>query len=705
MFLNSISVFADSSVTAELSIGRLGHIFTDKAIKIDAMIINSGTGQNVEYSLNVTYEDGNVVYTTGESLAMKAGGFKIVNASFTAPKYGFYNVDVIVNGVVADSTRFSVVHAGKEPNKKIGINSHYQAGRGTAEVDTLQKLFADTGFGQMREGIPWNQYEPAIGSYGLTANHTKFLNAFKNNGQNHLLIIGHENLARGITFPRTEEQLTAWCAYVEKLMQDVAPYGIKDFELWNEVNITEAFGLGAVTAEQYAALIKATKPILDKYVPDNRLFVFSLAGEQYTGAWSEFMDECLAIDGCIENFDGISYHPYFNGDMPEEKFSEALAEIETTVEKWGLEDKARIISEAGYTYSDETAKEMERQAKYNVRLAAMAYGAVEYIDWFMNIEKIDQADAAQVHFGWLRGWKDQEINYEAKPAFAAMANFNALLANAETNGNASLPDKDRYLYKFKKDGKDVYMIWKTEGTEKIKLAVGADSAEVYDFYGNPIQKQISNGALRLTIGDAPIYIVGEFTDCAYIDTNIVTVRGNVEEENKSVTIMVFRPEGITDEKTGDLVYVGETRTDAEGDYSFSFKDPVYNKGVYTVKLRVGNELSTMSYEYDVAVPHITLTGSDGEEIEKIDDISETEINARLEVINILDYTVEGMIICGLYKNDALISAEMIPAYVDNTESVKNYTLKYAKDKDIDTVKVFMWNPENCSPLVESIVIE
>ena len=699
-----ITAFAGSSFTAQISIDKLGHIFTDRSIAISATVINTGVTQNVTYCLEVTYEDNSQVYKAEETVSMNTGTFKIIRASFDAPKFGFYNVYLKVNGETLQSTRFSVVNAGKVLNKKSGLNSLYQVGNGLSDIDELQKLFADTGFGQMREGLTWNHFEATEGEFVLTDTQKSYLSAIKNNKQNHLVILGHENNARGITFPKTNDEITAWCNYVEELVQDIAPYGVKDFELWNEVNISSEFGLGDVSGEEYARLIMVTKPILDKYIEGNRLFVFSLAGEQYTEKWSEFMDACLAVDGVIESFNGISYHPYCDGYDPEKKLGAALDEIDSTVKKWGLEDKALVISEMGWTYEDEIAQNEEMQAKRTVRLAAMAYDKAEYIDWFVNIERINLDNPPDVHFGFLKGWKNQEINYEAKPVFLAMASFNALTAGTESNEDLSDISKNRYVYKFKKGNSNLYMVWKTKGEEQILFDIGTDKALVYDFYGNSTEVFAENGMITLDISDKPVYVTDDFEEGIEIEENIVTVKGITNEENQSVTIMVFRPDGETAENKGEFVYVGETKTNADGRYKFSFKDTEYDRGEYTVKLCVGGVQSQTEYEYEIAVPNVTLINDNGEEIGVLGDITGSQINAKLEVVNIKNYTVNGMMVCGLYNDSVLVDAQTIPVSVDNMQTVKNYTINYPLDKNIDTVRVFLWD-NNYSPLIESITVE
>ena len=696
----SITVLADSNVTAEIKIDKIGHIFTDKAVRINANINNGSVFQNVNYTLNVKY-NGSKVYETSKTITLNSGETKKITESFDVPQYGFYNVSLSVNGSVLASTRFSVVHAGKTINKKIGFNSHYTVGRGLNDIKKLQNLFADTGFGQMREGIMWQQYEKTAGELVLQNGHKSILESFETNGQNNLMTLSTSNTLLGINFPRTEDEITAWCNYVEELVKAVAPYGVKDFELGNEINMNSS-----VTAEDYVNLIKLAKPILNKYIEGNRLFVFSLAGEQYTPEWSDYMDACLAIDGCIENFDGISCHPYYNSYEPEEKFAESLAEINTTVEKWGLEDKALIISEAGWTYYNYSSAKEETQAKRAVRLAAMAFDCAEYIDWYVNIEKIDFGENLdQVHFGMLKGWKDQEINYEAKPVFLAMSNFNALLADAQSNGHEV--DNDKYIYKFKKNKNNLYMVWKTGSSwlnNTVELNVGKDKVVVYDFYGNSQIVMAENGVVTLRVSDKPVYVSDDIGEGVDVHANTVTIRGMAEETNQPVTVMVLRPEGVMAENTGKIVYVGETKTDDNGLYKFSFKDIAYDKGKYTVRLRVGDTQSSVEYSYSIAVPQITLLNENDEEIEFLSDITGKSINAKLEVINIKNYTVDGLMIAGLYNNDKLVDVQTFTVDVDNTEPTKNYPINYPDDMEIDAVKVLLWDSD-CSPMIESITVE
>ena len=251
------------------------------------------------------------------------------------------------------------------------------------------------------------------------------------------------------------------------------------------------------------------------------------------------------------------------------------------------------------------------------------------------------------------------------------------------------------------------MVWKTGSSwlnNTVELNVGKDKVVVYDFYGNSQIVMAENGVVTLKVSDKPVYVSDDIGEGVDVHANTVTIRGMAEETNQPVTVMVLRPEGVMAENTGKIVYVGETKTDDNGLYKFSFKDIAYDKGKYTVRLRVGDTQSSVEYSYSIAVPQITLLNENDEEIEFLSDITGKTINAKLEVINIKNYTVDGLMIAGLYNNDKLVDVQTFTVDVDNTEPTKNYPINYPDDMEIDAVKVLLWDSD-CSPMIESITVE
>lgn len=104
------------------------------------------------------------------------------------------------------------------------------------------------------------------------------------------------------------------------------------------------------------------------------------------------------------------------------------------MKKWNIADKSLIISEVGYTDAEGYIS-TDSQAAYVVRMSALARDRVDYTNWYVNLEKIDTTNEKEIHFGWMKGWKNQEINYEAKPVLIAMANYNRYMSGTVSDGD------------------------------------------------------------------------------------------------------------------------------------------------------------------------------------------------------------------------------------------------------------------------------
>ena len=68
-----------------------------------------------------------------------------------------------------------------------------------------------------------------------------------------------------------------------------------------------------------------------------------------------------------------------------------------------------------------------------MRVSALLYNKVEKMYFHTLNNKLNSATPMEKNFGFTENWNasQTEIPYEAKPAFIAMANFNAMLGNAE----------------------------------------------------------------------------------------------------------------------------------------------------------------------------------------------------------------------------------------------------------------------------------
>lgn len=745
VFIMTVSVMAvygleNGFVNTELSCDKIGNIFVGKNITIIAKIENSYTmDKNIKYEVSVVNEDGDRVYAVADSILVPAMDNKNIALEFDVPQFGFYNAKLKIDGITSSTTRFSVIRKSEKLNMNIGMNTHYASEVITniypkEYIQKFQKLVYDAGFGQAREGVTWAHYEGTENVYRLFDTHQEILGNFKNFGQNNLLLVGHENLAREIGFPVSEDELEAWKTYVERLMTDIKEYGIKDFEIWNEVNIyrfNDSTGTRRnVTPEEYVELLKVTYPVIHEIIGDEaRVFGFAYSPDDY-----KFMEECLKL-GAGDYMDGISTHPYSYKKIPEHEqgFVAEIVKTREIMEKYGIGDKVLINSETGYmndldfplgtepyaNYDGTRLSNMnETEQAYNtVRKSAVSVGIIESTNWYYLMEQNmfvnHKYNSEQIGWGWLKHKKtqydpDDYISFEAKPVFVAMASYNSLMADAESNGHIQILDGNGYIYKFKKDGKDIWMLWSINGADKVKLDIGADKVTVYDFYGNERNIETDNGIISLDISEKPQYIEGNFSKLITIDKASVYFTGKTDNPNAKMAVAVLKSGAdINSSDENDYVYLNEIKTDENGNYVIQFKDLEAYSGEYIIKFRLAEETEeygTYEYEYPCKIPKIVLTSSNGE-VEKLKQIENGRLDAEIEILNIFDESIVAMAVCGVYKDGALVNAINIPAEFSEENNRFEISFTGIDTENADLIKIFLWNSDNYSPISDRIVVK
>lgn len=728
-------VTAESLLSTAIFCDKIGNIFTDKNISLTANIENADfMDKNIKYMFCVTTEEGDEIYKKSEDISIPKNGKRSIVFEFTVPEYGFYDATLKIDSEKATTAMFSVIRKSEKLNMNIGINTHYisevmSGVYSKNDISKFQQLVKDAGFGQSREGITWAHYEGTENVYRLFDTHEIMLENFKNYGQNHLLLLGHENLAREIGFPVSKDELDAWKTYVEKIITDVKEYGIKDFEVWNEVNIYK-FNDSAgqrrnVTPDEYVELLKVTYPIIHQVIGDEaRVFGFAYSPDNF-----EFLEKCLKL-GAGDYIDGISIHPYSYKKIPEDAQG-FIADIDKTkalMEKYGIGDKALINSETGYmndldfplgevpyaNYDNTRLSNMNKteQAYNTVRKSAVSVGVIESTNWYYLMEPNmfinHKYNAEQIGWGWLNHKKteydpDDYVSFGAKPVFVAMAGYNALMAEAEYVGYTQILDGNGYIYKFIKNDKDIWMVWTISGAEKINLDTGAENVTVYDFYGNDTYLRTDNGVVNLDICEKPIYIEGDFEGFTSIDRASVYFTGKIDQANERMTVAVLKSGAdINSKDENDYVYINEIKTDENGNYMICFKDLEAYSGEYTIKFRPANSsggYETYEYEYPCCIPQISLN------TDKIDNIENGQIEADIEIVNIFDKSFDALVVCGVYKDGVLVNAVNIPTEFSDGNNCAKISFTGIDKNTADLIKIFLWNSENYSPISDRIVIK
>jgi len=606
-FVQGVPSEVEDPVSCSLSIDPLGHIFRDKNVTIHSKIKNPyDEKKNITYNFKAESESGRIAFEETKTVEFGAKEEKTVDFNFDIEEYGIHYVTMTVKNdsgfEKAKTTRFSVFKRREDGlrNPRMGINSHYISGRGLNGMEQSIELFANIGSSYNREGFTWAHYEAQKGVYALYSDHRKMLDAINKNELQNVFILGHENLARNIKFPRTDEEHKAWCAYVENLVKDLAPYGAKYFEYWNEV--AYPWNRGELEPIDYIRMVKETYPIVKKYIPDAVVMGWSFAGVDYT---MPFIEACNEIENLSPYMDGIAYHTYTAMHRPEEgTLLTSLEKGKKLMAECGYGDKPFYLTEYGYTDATNFVNTLQ-QAQFNVRASALLFDEVPFTTWYVNIEKLDVTVEKEYHFGWIKGWRNQEINFEAKPVLIAMANWNAIMADAKSNGKLSIFDGGGHIYKFTNGKEDIYAVWKVRGDQELSLDLGVGEVKIIDLFGNERTQKNENGILRLNVNESMQYLIGNFPKCEEIkeeafntdkseieaivqDTAYLTVNNNTG--NNEYTVDVDLPDTVKlDGNTGF----------ADGKCKLTFNVGIDARTGNTVKVNVKNKNGDIVWQKEI----------------------------------------------------------------------------------------------------------
>lgn len=162
-------------------------------------------------------------------------------------------------------------------------------------------------------------------------------------------------------------------------------------------------------------------------------------------------------------------------------------------------------------------KSEQQQANYLARAygIAIAHG-VRHLSWFQLEDKFD--GAARNFWEEAALYRTAALGYAPKPASAAYATLAAQLGGATYEGLGQLhsfahsPTQPspaaRFHLRFRAaDGTIVHMLWRNTGAEELALPlIGGATPQVFGRDGTALPARVEGGALRLGVGEAPVYV-------------------------------------------------------------------------------------------------------------------------------------------------------------------------------------------------------
>jgi hypothetical protein len=254
-------------------------------------------------------------------------------------------------------------------------------------------------------------------------------------------------------------------------------------------------------AKAYVQLLKATKDAVQRADPKAKILGCNVAGMDLL-----FLEKCFK-EGALSYCDAIGVHPYICPHSPDDRmpinildpmspvgtFLDGLIFAKTLIEKYGGKQKL-WLDEAGQPYRDDFiisdwGVSEEKAAEYLVKIysESLASGAVERVLWF------SFWGGEYGSFALLRP--------DGSPTLpmVAYANLASQLSGATFLKEGSRKDMRSLI--FKKDDKEIELVWSPKGEKELQLQKNEQASNLYGF---PLVE--ANTSRRLIISTQAVYL-------------------------------------------------------------------------------------------------------------------------------------------------------------------------------------------------------
>lgn len=374
-------------------------------------------------------------------------------------------------------------------------------------------LAAQAGIHSIRDEVYWGAVEGERGRFAMPPRYQDYVNTAIADGIEPLLILDYGNALHDKgDKPRSDEAIAAFTRYAEFVARHFKGE-VRLYEVWNEWDN----GGGNTTpgsVEDYARLLKAVYPALKRIDPG----ITVLADAVLVGGRSESDFRKLNELGLLRFADGISIHPYQS--TPEE----AAARLQATEAGLRRINDDRPVplyaTEIGWPSSGKGIS-LTRQAAYAARLLLTARSLPFLAGlWWYDFRNDDQdPNSTYPNYGLV--WAD----LSPKPAYDAVADVAAVLADATLVDRLATADADDWVLRFRTaGGQDFWALWTTKegalaqfGLET--LAASPGPVEAHEAGRRPAERgwvadPRGHGISRLdvTAGATPVLVQGTLSE-------------------------------------------------------------------------------------------------------------------------------------------------------------------------------------------------
>lgn len=558
-------------ITYDVSSGNTGNIFFDKNVRFNIKMKNTRSSGRIKSRLEVYKESGELVKSDITENSVSAGGVVESTYSFVVPEYGMYLFRVSDEDGMFDRTvRFSVCNPPEDgiKNIRLGVDTDFDEGyRGKPGVNV--PLIAKAGFGVVREAFAWRYLDEDKSGASFTQRHRDFVDlAGENNIGISALVSGGNTAYTDESPPKSDNAVTdfaKYCGQLAALLDGKAEY----IEVWNEYML-KGFNTDNLPPEDYARLLIESCCEIKKANPRMKVSAFSLPGFSDTvqqGAvgglsskeWLRRVLTYLKEHGALNSFDAVSAHPYTETCMPDdgEIMKEKYDEMTDVLSEYGKGDVPIVATEVGwstrnaFTNQNRQANALLRQAVLN-EVHNMYEKMIIYVFQCYSHDMLER----EANFGIINTF-DGDCPNTARPAYAALCNYNRIMSGAKFKGIVS-EDTDT-VYKFEnRSGDTTYVMWNKGGKSVLKLADNSAYGVLCDIYGNEKTVYSANGIYTIETDENTSYLTILKNQAAVMDI------GNRYSENsdyKKLFVGTEKPYTIVCKVGGDSETDISARTD------------------------------------------------------------------------------------------------------------------------------------------------
>jgi hypothetical protein len=295
------------------------------------------------------------------------------------------------------------------------------------------------------------------------------------------------------------------------------------WEIWNEPDVEITFKCDCDRAERYARMLELSYNAIKRVNPNAVVLIGGLSIHDRNNGGMAFLDAVVAHSGGKLNFDVLSIHPYMPDRPPEstdpntvvQNFPYRLDMSYKWLQAHNAASKEIWVTEDGYstcTGCGSLGVSEEEQARRLIRLNVIAMGAPGVTN-FTYFQLKDKFNAGPSDLWGNMGIMRNDLS--EKPAYVAYRVLTGHLLNATFIGFGPLqrsvpnrwqPQYDRYHYRFSAPDANVQVLWKLGAPETVDVEVTEQSVEMMDVRGNLSKLPVSNGHVRVTISEDPIFI-------------------------------------------------------------------------------------------------------------------------------------------------------------------------------------------------------